>query len=84
MARLLIRNIDDRVKAQFKRRALKNGRSMGCEARELLSNSLQIKTKPKTGFGTATRNVKHFEEIKQSVVNPWNAWVNPWFVSAFP
>ena len=41
MAQLLVRNLDDRLKARLQRRARMHGRSMGEEAREILRNALR-------------------------------------------
>lgn len=54
MAQILIRKLDERVKARLERRAKRNGRSMEAEARELLSNATLAEEKPVAGFGTAT------------------------------
>jgi plasmid stability protein len=40
MATLLIRNLDDRTKAELRRRAAKKGHSMAQEAREALTREL--------------------------------------------
>ncbi len=55
MAQLLIRKVDERVKARLQRRARRNGRSMEAEAREILGDALKHEEKtPAVGFGTAT------------------------------
>lgn len=55
MAQILVRNLDDGLKARLQRRAKRNGRSMEAEAREILSNVLKHNEKgPAVGFGTAT------------------------------
>ena len=55
MAQILVRNLDDRLKARLQRRAKKNGRSMEAEAREILSDALKVEKKaPEVGFGTAS------------------------------
>ena len=55
MGQLLIRNLDDRVKARIQRRAKRNGRSMEAEARDILDVATLEKTKdPEVGFATAT------------------------------
>jgi len=40
MAQILVRNMDDRLKARLQRRAKRNGRSMEAEAREILRDAL--------------------------------------------
>jgi len=52
MAQILIRNLDDRVKARLERRAKRNRRSMEAEAREILRNGLREKEPPQYGLGT--------------------------------
>jgi antitoxin FitA len=54
MAQILVRNLDDRVKARLQRRAKRNGRSMEEEAREILRNALKDPETPAVGFGTAS------------------------------
>jgi antitoxin FitA len=55
MAQLLIRNLDERVKARIQRLARRNGRSMEAEAREILSiGTLEKNGSPQVGFGTAS------------------------------
>ena len=51
MAQLLVRNLDDRLKARLQRRARMHGRSMGEEAREILRNALRD-PEPMKGLGT--------------------------------
>jgi antitoxin FitA len=46
MAQILVRNLDDRVKARIQRRAKRNGRSMEAEAREILTNGSLAKDEP--------------------------------------
>lgn len=52
VAQILIRKIDDRVKARLQRRAKRNGRSMEAEAREMLRNALREEETPKRGLGS--------------------------------
>jgi antitoxin FitA len=55
MGQLLIRKLDDRVKARIQRLAKRNGRSMEAEAREILDvATLEKKKEFEVGFGTAT------------------------------
>ena len=54
MAQILIRKVDERVKARIQRRAKRNGRSMEAEAREMLTNASLAEETPTVGFGTAT------------------------------
>jgi antitoxin FitA len=55
VAQILIRNVDERVKARIQRRARRHGRSMEAEVREILSDALKQDDKaPTVGFGTAS------------------------------
>jgi plasmid stability protein len=54
MAQILVRNLDDRLKARLQRRAKRHGRSMEEEAREILRDVLREEKAPAAGFGTAT------------------------------
>ena len=54
MAQILVRNLDNRVKARIQRRAKRNGRSMEAEAREILTNATLAEDTPAVGFGSAT------------------------------
>lgn len=50
MAQILVRNLDDGLKARLQRRAKRNGRSMEAEAREILREALRQK-EPRRGLG---------------------------------
>ena len=52
MAQLVVRNIEERVKAGLQRRARRNGRSMEQEVREILRNAAHDE-EPVRGLGTA-------------------------------
>jgi plasmid stability protein len=52
MAQILVRNLDDRLKARLQRRARRHGRSMEEEAREILRNALHEEETPKRGLGS--------------------------------
>ena len=52
MAQILIRNLDDRVKARLQRRAKRNGRSMEAEVREILSDALAKENTPRRKLGS--------------------------------
>jgi len=54
VAQILIRKVDERVKARIQRRAKRNGRSMEAEAREMLTNASLAEETPAVGFGTAS------------------------------
>jgi plasmid stability protein len=52
MAQILIRRLDDRVKARLQRRAKRHGRSMEEEAREILRNALREEDAPPRKLGS--------------------------------
>jgi plasmid stability protein len=52
MAQLVVRNIEDSVKARLKRRARRNGRSMEEEVRDILRSAANEKPKAALGLGT--------------------------------
>ena len=52
MAQLVVRNIEDSVKARLQRRARRNGRSMEAEVRDILRNAAHEPEKPSVGLGT--------------------------------
>jgi plasmid stability protein len=54
MAQILVRNLEDQLKARLQQRAKRNRRSMEEEAREILRNALKDSGTPATGFGTAS------------------------------
>lgn len=57
MGSLLIRNIDDRLKARLKSRAARRGHSMEQEARDILSHALAADRADARGLGTAIRDL---------------------------
>jgi plasmid stability protein len=52
LAQLLVRNLEEQVKAALRRRARRNGRSMEQEVREILRNAA-LEELPARGLGTA-------------------------------
>ena len=60
MATLLIRNLDDSVKAALRKRAAANGRSMEEEARVILNAEMRKTASFRDGLGTRLRRI--FEE----------------------
>ena len=54
MAQILVRNVEDRLKARLQTRAKRNGRSMEEEVREILRDVVREEAPQKGGFGTAT------------------------------
>jgi plasmid stability protein len=51
MAQILVRQLEERVKAGLKRRAERNGRSMEEEVREILRAAAKDANRPSTGLG---------------------------------
>jgi plasmid stability protein len=52
MAQLLVRNIEQSVKARLQRRAKRNGRSMEEEIRDILRSAANEDVRPAVGLGT--------------------------------
>jgi plasmid stability protein len=52
MAQFVVRNIENRVKAQLQRRARRNGRSMEEEVRDILRTAMIEAERPAGGLGT--------------------------------
>ena len=52
MAQLVVRNLDEEVKAKLRRRAAAHGRSMEEEVRAILRDAVKEGTRPKDGLGT--------------------------------
>ncbi|MBV9251659.1 MAG: Arc family DNA-binding protein [Acetobacteraceae bacterium] len=52
MAQLVVRNIDEDVKAKLRRRAAAHGRSMEEEVRAILRDAVKEHKRPKVGLGT--------------------------------
>lgn len=61
MAQLVVRNLDDDVKARLQRRARAHGRSTEEEVREILRNAVRDEGAPQQGLGT--RIAARFREI---------------------
>jgi plasmid stability protein len=59
MAQLVVRNLEDEVKARLRERAARHGRSMEEEVREILREAA-TKDKPEGGEGLGTRIVARF------------------------
>lgn len=57
MGSLLIRNLDDRLKARLKSRAVRHGHSMEQEARDILAEALAADRSEAKGLGTAIRDL---------------------------
>ena len=52
MAQLVVRNLDDDVKAKLQRRARQHGRSTEEEVRDILRNAVKEDSTPRVGLGT--------------------------------
>ena len=52
MAQLVVRNLDDEVKAKLRRRAAAHGRSMQEEVRIILREAVKEEAHPEGGLGT--------------------------------
>lgn len=52
MAQIVVRKLEESVKARLQRRARRNGRSMEEEVREILRNAAHEPEKPAVGLGT--------------------------------
>jgi plasmid stability protein len=52
MAQLIVRNLETEVKQRLQRRALRHGRSMEEEARDILRDALKEEVQARGGLGT--------------------------------
>jgi antitoxin FitA len=52
MAQLVVRNLEDDVKARLQRRARRHGRSTEEEVRDILRNAVRRETEPMSPLGT--------------------------------
>ena len=52
MAQLVVRNIEDDLKARLQRRAARHGRSMEAEVRDILRDAVKREDQPSGGLGT--------------------------------
>lgn len=53
MAQLIVRNLEEEVKARLRQRASRHGRSVEEEVRDILRNATREEGKRKKGIGTA-------------------------------
>jgi len=78
MAQLVVRNIENQVKARLQRRARRNGRSMEEEVRDILRAAVnEEKNAPRGGLGTEISKIfaKHgldepIEELRGYTIEP--------------
>ena len=61
MAQLVVRNLDDDVKAKLQRRARQHGRSTEEEVRDILRDA--VKDEGESQFGLGTQIAKRFEKF---------------------
>jgi antitoxin FitA len=61
MARLIISDVEDEVKAELQRRAKRHGRSMEGEVRQILRDATKTETADRKGLGTEIAT--HFRNI---------------------
>ena len=52
MAQIVVRKLEDAVKRKLQRRAVRHGRSMEEEVRDILRDALKDEGKPRRGLGT--------------------------------
>jgi plasmid stability protein len=52
MGQILVRKLEDRLKAKLQKRAKRNGNSMEAEVREILNDVLKEEDAPKLGLGS--------------------------------
>jgi plasmid stability protein len=61
MAQLVVRNLEDDVKAKLQKRARQNGHSTEEEVRDILRNA--VKSEKETHLGLGTRIAKRFAKV---------------------
>ena len=80
MAQLLVRNLDDDVKAKLRVLAAQHGRSMEEEVRAILRQAVAVSARPRGGLGTeiaalfkgiGLRDGEQIPEIGGEVIEPW-------------
>jgi plasmid stability protein len=59
MAQLVVRDIENEVKAKLQRRAKRHGRSMEEEVREILRDATKTETSSRKGLGTEIASLFH-------------------------
>jgi len=67
LAQLVVRNIENSVKARLQRRAKRNGRSMEAEVREILRNAADEPARPPVGLGTRIASLVRGTGLKLEV-----------------
>ena len=81
MAQLVVRNLDEEVKAKLRRRATAHGRSMEEEVRAILRDAVKEEARSKGGLGTriaarfagiGLREGEEIEEFRGYTIKPPN------------
>jgi antitoxin FitA len=67
MAQLVVRNLEESVKAGLQRRARRNGRSMEAEVREILRGAAHERQAPEAGLGTRLASIVRGTGLKFEV-----------------
>jgi plasmid stability protein len=78
MAQLVVRNIEEDVKARLQKRAKRHGRSMEAEVRDILRDAVTKGAPKEEGFGT--RFASHFKGLGLKEPFPelrGEVWANP-------
>jgi antitoxin FitA len=77
MAQVIVRNLEDAVKRKLKRRALRHGRSMEEEVRDILRDAVKDDTRRSGGFGTEAAKLfrgigltKPIQELRGYTIKP--------------
>lgn len=68
MAQLVVRGVEEDVKARLRRRAKRNGRSMEDEVRHILRNAVKEEVRDRRGLGT--RIAARFQKIGLTAALP--------------
>jgi plasmid stability protein len=67
LAQLVVRNIEDTVKARLKRRAARRGRSMEEEVRDILRDAVKEEDTPSGGLGTSIASLFQKVGLKSAI-----------------
>lgn len=67
MAQLIVRNLDDDVKAALQARARRHRRSLEAEVRDILRNAANGEKRPEVGLGTAISNRFKGHGLKEDI-----------------